>query len=349
MSKEASPLIQRWRGEEKRVHLILEDLKAGRDWTVNLLSSSSFEELPLVGTCSRATLETEAAPRDLRGLKLQALDLTAIEGLGDTSLDYCTFEDVILTDATFSGSQLKEATFYRNCVLDGAKLMFADLRGARFQGVSMQRADFSNSNIQGADFRDSDLRGCTFVHTRFNKEGTFGFLKKRTWTRFGGEYQTRESLAGNSDQAILSYISGEYSRWLLNSRHPVFSFFWYVFANWGRSPTRLFCWMAFIWLAFSLIYLTPRLPAPLAHTGIGSVLTFLAPNIIWSNGTRVPSGHFEPFYFSTVTLTTLGYGDVHPVPGDWKAELYVSVEALCGYVILGIFVALLVQNSTSVE
>lgn len=48
---------------------------------------------------------------------------------------------------------------------------------------------------------------------------------------------------------------------------------------------------------------------------------------------------FSAFYYSVVTFTTLGYGDITP-QGGW-ARLWVVLEVVLGYVTLGVFVYLL--------
>ena len=42
---------------------------------------------------------------------------------------------------------------------------------------------------------------------------------------------------------------------------------------------------------------------------------------------------YTPFYFSVVTFTTLGFGDVQPA--DWVGQLYITLEVILGYVMLG--------------
>jgi len=42
---------------------------------------------------------------------------------------------------------------------------------------------------------------------------------------------------------------------------------------------------------------------------------------------------FSPIYFSFVTLTTLGYGDVLPAP--LTAQIFVTLQAITGYMGLG--------------
>lgn len=42
---------------------------------------------------------------------------------------------------------------------------------------------------------------------------------------------------------------------------------------------------------------------------------------------------FSPYYFSIVTFTTLGFGDVTPL--NMAGEFWVTAEVILGYVMLG--------------
>ncbi len=51
---------------------------------------------------------------------------------------------------------------------------------------------------------------------------------------------------------------------------------------------------------------------------------------------------FTPFYFSIVTYTTLGFGDIKPK--TLAGELVVSSEVILGYTTLGLLLSVLAQN-----
>jgi Ion channel len=51
---------------------------------------------------------------------------------------------------------------------------------------------------------------------------------------------------------------------------------------------------------------------------------------------------FTPYYFSIVTFTTLGFGDVKPK--TLAGELIVSSEVILGYTTLGLLLSVLAQN-----
>jgi len=49
-------------------------------------------------------------------------------------------------------------------------------------------------------------------------------------------------------------------------------------------------------------------------------------------------------YFSIVTFTTLGYGDVQPVP---SMKIFASLVAICGYVNLGLLISLISYKASN--
>jgi voltage-gated potassium channel Kch len=51
---------------------------------------------------------------------------------------------------------------------------------------------------------------------------------------------------------------------------------------------------------------------------------------------------FTPYYFSIVTYTTLGFGDVRPA--TLAGEIIVSSEVILGYTTLGLLLSVLAQN-----
>ena len=92
-------------------------------------------------------------------------------------------------------------------------------------------------------------------------------------------------------------------------KYPKLFFFWWLFSDCGRSIFRwAFCSMIFAFL-FGLIY-------------SNITLAF-----------RSPPNVFTPFYYSIVTFTTLGFGDV--IPTNFWGEFWVTLEVILGYLMLG--------------
>lgn len=65
-----------------------------------------------------------------------------------------------------------------------------------------------------------------------------------------------------------------------------------------------------------------------------AVVYYFAPDK-WG-GNEPMNGIVDSFYFSVVTITTLGFGDVYPVSGS-PIRIFVSAEAILGVLIIGLF------------
>jgi hypothetical protein len=88
---------------------------------------------------------------------------------------------------------------------------------------------------------------------------------------------------------------------------------WWLFANCGRSLLRWTFWSLCIAFLYSIIY--------------------------WSLGPayfhveHMPFAFTTVFYYSIVTFTTLGFGDI--VPKNDIAAFFVTTEVVFGYIMLG--------------
>jgi hypothetical protein len=72
-------------------------------------------------------------------------------------------------------------------------------------------------------------------------------------------------------------------------------------------------------------------------------LTLQDPGALASSRGEVGAGHMQ--YYSFVTLTTLGYGDITPV--SWLARNLAVLEAIVGQIFLTVLIARLVGLHTS--
>ena len=57
-----------------------------------------------------------------------------------------------------------------------------------------------------------------------------------------------------------------------------------------------------------------------------------------------PGGYtwFSFFYYSIVTFTTLGFGDITPI--KWYTEILVTIEVILGYIMLGGLISILANK-----
>jgi len=80
-----------------------------------------------------------------------------------------------------------------------------------------------------------------------------------------------------------------------------------------------------------------------AFAGIYALLEIISATSMFQNYST-PSGVFDYFYFSVVTFTTLGYGDIVPVTIAEKA--IVGFEVLLGFTMLGVLINLIKRRFT---
>ncbi len=99
---------------------------------------------------------------------------------------------------------------------------------------------------------------------------------------------------------------------------------WGFFTDYGRSLWRVAALALFFIAIFGTIYkFVPSTP-PLVDYGRHAVTPF------------------SPYYFSFVTYTTLGFGDVSA--GSMAGEICVSIEVVLGYVTLGLLLSILANT-----
>jgi hypothetical protein len=109
------------------------------------------------------------------------------------------------------------------------------------------------------------------------------------------------------------------------------------------------------WFAFFIWRHTSRYGESFGHWGMTNLITVLGYTIIFylighyasepthamvlENGGYLEGGIFNYLYYSIVTFTTLGYGDIVPV--TFLEKIVAMIEVIQGYVMLGVFLTLL--------
>ncbi len=111
-------------------------------------------------------------------------------------------------------------------------------------------------------------------------------------------------------------------------KHPKMHFIWWLFADCGRSIFRWALWSILFAVLFAVIY----------HN------IFYLNDPTYFNQTHIykewPSLSF--LYYSVVTFTTLGFGDIVPKPG--LLQFWVMLEVILGYIMLGGLISILANK-----
>jgi hypothetical protein len=238
---------------------------------------------------------------------------------------------------------------------------------ANFEGANFKKVEFDNCDLPNCNFRNSFLNDVSFKETRFCGSDISG--ASVAFTHFD-DYAVEDKLIYKpiSYSYILMYLMAIVlykigisvkESWLPNNHTKFFGgrgakdltlatnkefrsyLNWYdytlttlqtldkisllekitrvsqlVFTKGWTSLSVLFLWALIINIIFSFIYIN------------------LSSQLRGFNGEWLTS-----FYYSIVTFTTLGYGEIHPIGN--LAKIVVIIEVFLGYVILGCFVFIL--------
>ena len=271
---------------------------------------------------------------NLSGANLKLADLRGADlsgsNLSNSDLYKCDFGGTFLTEANFSGAYAGAVNFQG-----------ADLRGASFEGANLTEADFQNANLMGARLRRTDLTRCNLTHTDLRHvdfegahlvEMEYGDSKAMRGNFFG--IRGLESASGNA----LFVREARDQDYLDTMEHRI-----------SGMPSGLSKFLkSMFFRAWSLIDFGRSLVAPV-YIAAGFVLLF---GLIFSLDMILGWGLFDyegtsrswltPFYFSVVTYTTLGYGDVTPL--HLIGEVLVIIEVILGYTTLGLVLSILANK-----
>ncbi|QHI69546.1 pentapeptide repeat-containing protein [Tichowtungia aerotolerans] len=222
------------------------------------------------------------------------------------NLDRADLSGVCLMESGLHSASLSCANL-QDAYLQGANLTGANLNGADLQRAFVQGASVIDVNMRGANFKDADLSMLHFdtstgEYRGIHLEGCYGcerFRRQALHQAFIEEF--RESARG---------------------MNKVVYWVWSTFVDCGRSPWKLMKWVFVIWLLFAELF-------------------FLL-QTCWSESFDIkplPETIWTMLYYSIVTLTTLGFGDVTPL--TYPAMILVSMEVVLGYIILGCLISFL--------
>ena len=233
----------------------------------------------------------------LRGARLERCIAPKV-GFGHCDLQGASLFDADLSGATLTGADLSDVDG-RAVKLEGARIREANLRGADLTGANLSRVDLGDTRVDGATFRDADLRGAQLRNVGGYASADWVGVDFRD-VCFNGAYLLRRFAL---DQNFLAEFRAE------SPLHAVVYKVWWASSDCGRSFLRWGLWTVCLAAVFAGLYTQVELDP-------GSY-----------------GGALTPLYFSVVTLTTLGFGDVVPASG-W-AQAVAMIEVIMGYVMLG--------------
>lgn len=292
---------------------------------------------------------------DLDGCYLRRANLQDVH-FSEGSCRRANFADANLTDAWFRGTNFTGAS------LSQSSLKATTLKGANLTGCKLEDAHLERTNLLDTTLADIRLYGATLTEVKINEETEFGdgcvydpkydrqssadVPEKVTnqLTKAAGQYRLLEQLARDSafpemerdnfirrkevyrrqhreDGRCVRRIQASLSRWVL---------------LYGESPWRIIGTSGLIIAIFGILY---SISGGITVTTKPATHAF---HLLQLGSVSVPAPIetlLINLYFSVVTFTTLGYGDIQPSNGATQA--LAGLESLLGAVLIALLVFVL--------
>jgi len=243
---------------------------------------------------------------------------------------------------------LKHAVFI-GAHLNKARFMKADLRGCDFRHSQLNDANLILADIRDADFSYAQLRGANFPFVIVNGKTRFfkGSYDRHTW--FWGVALHGMRMA--DEMRVMLEYNVRRSKWLSWFQYqdwfeacpekkrskvckilllPFRAFF--EISDYGISTKRIIFTFLGLALLFAAIYSNMACWFP---PGIVSNLRIEPHLPLWHYGLLI---FLRPIYFSVVTMTTLGFGDMYANAQSIWGHILLTIQVILGYVLLGALV-----------
>lgn len=310
--------------------------------------------------------ETDLLHADLREADIRGADLSEARILGaDLSGSFfvrSSFPGAVLANSELIGTDLRFCEMAK-MEAPGTDFTDADLRGANLRGGLLESATMIRTDIRGANLRKARLYEIHFSDVLLNDMTEFGVelayeeldlaeereidsLEAASWVyrrleslfeenamaEEAREYHVRKQEARRKfhkqQDHYTNWLLLEASRWL--TRH-------------NDSPIQVI--KVSLGVIFGTAFLYPVLGG-VVDTGA----TTPAPRFGWFpilfewTPPEPVLTFFKSLYFSIVTFTTLGFGDVQPATG--AADALASIEAFAGALLMALLVFVLGRRTT---
>jgi uncharacterized protein YjbI with pentapeptide repeats len=305
---------------------------------------------------------------------LSDVDFDESQFKGHANFHECEFNNL----ANFKKCRFFDSADFNKSHFSG----IADFSEARFYTIGNFKAttfakehtcclEFKNTNFTGADFNKLNLSGVDLANAclkdiKYNKKGPFkGTNAASCWgnmqfRRFAMDQAYIEELVDDrkSDLEELKKAKTTYKKKLEWLRTKVWKGFWLWFWKWSSDYGRnIWWWVAWSFgfaFVFAIIFYALGEGAFAINTADCRDITLdLGANDPGTNTATIKIqqltgckglgfGFLTMFYYSIVTFTTLGFGDITPLTG--LAAFFVVMEVITGYVMLGGLISILANK-----
>ncbi len=267
----------------------------------------------------------------LEGANLAKADLIGAHLLG-ANLKGAHLMRANLEVATLIGANLEDAYLWE-ANLKGAYLAGANLESAFLAEANLENAYLQRANLKGADLGEANLKGANFLFTVVDGSTRIIPRKFDRFTNFTGVGLNNTCVDPGTKQLLEYNIRRwRWKQWY--DKHAklkwLVSPFW-LMCDYGMSTGRI----AFVFFGLALVFANIYYHwARMAPPGIVENL-FVDRNGVDVQWWLVP---LRTLYFSIVTQTTLGFGDMYARAQSICGHILLSLQVILGYVLLGALV-----------
>ena len=245
------------------------------------------------------------------------------------------------------GYQLINSDLY-HANLENAHLFKLNLSGCSLMKSNLAHANLHYANLEGCNLLGVNFKNAKIEHVHWGKQITQEAQARQAKSKENklDLYEQAEEIYRNlrqtAEQQGLFEIAGHFFQKEMTMRRKQFkpysskriiSKLVDLFCGYGESPARVILFSILLILFFATLYFFSGLSFS------GDSLAFDADKDLWQN----TKFYFSSLYFSVVTFTTLGYGDLVPIG---IARAFAALEAFLGSFTLALFVVVFVKKMT---
>ena len=237
------------------------------------------------------------------------------QSLSGFQLNFADLKSANLVDADLKSCDLRKANL-SNASMYGADLEGANLFKANLEGTNLKNANLKNCQLLGANFTDTKLHNINWgdeskVINELDAEKSMDFSTSKSKYKEAEEIYRSIRLT-MQDQSLGDESSTIFIREMHCKRkqHPKFSFFRimskisHVSTGYGESIKRIVCSIFLVIFISALLFGIEGVSYE--DRTLGFFVNDLQNYGIWSTLGNL-------FYFSVITFTTVGFGEITPI------------------------------------
>jgi len=270
------------------------------------------------------------------------------QAMRNFKLKSCNLENINLVNRNSKhGHRLIDSDLYR-ANMRGAHCFMLDLSGsslmkADFTGANLHCANLSDCNLLGTKFHDAKLENVNWGNKVIQEEQADQSENQEEKLDL---YEQAEEIYRHlrkvfENQGLFENAGYFFEREMVMRRKQMpkystkrlISKIVDLFCGYGEQPIRVVVFSSITILGFATLYFFSGVNFSGEEVAFNSSLSAKANAL----------AYLESIYFSIVTFTTLGYGDITPTG---LSRLFAAIEALMGSFTLALFVVVFVKKMT---